>query len=117
MAVPADLLTLTEDNKRAVGKFLHATPEDDPEKWRLASPANHVRRDGPPVLLLHGADDDSVPTSQSTDFAQRYRQVGARVETYILPGAPHAFWNYYPWFTDAMERAARFFLQLNKKQR
>lgn len=117
MAVPADLLTLTENNKVAVAKFLHVMPEQDEEKWRLASPLYHIRSDGPPVLLLHGADDDSVPISQATDFAQRYRDAGARADVYILDGAPHAFWNYYPWFTDAMGRAAHFFLQLenNKK--
>ena len=117
MAVPADLLTLTDANKSTVGKFLHAMPEEDREKWRWASPVNHIRRDGPPVLLLHGADDDSVPPSQSMDFARQYRQAGASAEVYILDGAPHAFWNYYPWFSDAMERAASFFLQLARRQK
>ena len=117
MAVPADLLTLSEANKLAVAKFLHAMPEEDNEKWRRASPANHIRRDGPPVLLLHGAEDDSVPPSQSIDFAQQYRQAGASAEVYILDGAPHAFWNYHPWFSDAMERAANFFLQLAERQK
>lgn len=117
MAVPADLLTLTDNNKRAVEKFLHAMPEQDNEKWRWASPVNHIRRDGPPVLLIHGADDDSVPLSQSIDFAHRYRQAGASAEVHILDGAPHAFWNYYPWFNDAMERAANFFLQLAKREK
>lgn len=116
MAVPADLLTLTDANKSTVGKFLHAMPEEDSEKWRWASPVNHIRRDGPPVLLLHGAEDHSVSPSQSIDFARQYRQAGASAEVYILDGAPHAFWNYYPWFSDAMERAASFFLQLAKRQ-
>jgi len=116
MAVPANLLTLSDGNKRTVGKFLHATPEQDNEKWQWASPMSHIRSDGPPVLLLHGADDDSVPLSQSMDFAQRYRQAGASAELYILNGAPHAFWNYYPWFNDAMDRAADFFLHLAKKR-
>jgi acetyl esterase/lipase len=116
MAVPADLLTLTADNKLTVGKFLHATPEQDNEKWQWASPVNHIRSDGPPVLLLHGADDDSVPPSQSIAFAQRYREAGASAEVHILDDAPHAFWNYYPWFNDAMERAANFFLNLQKER-
>ena len=115
MAVPADLLSLSDANKLTVGTFLHATPEQDDEKWRWASPVNHIRGDGPPVLLLHGADDDSVPPSQSIDFAERYRRAGTSAEAYILDGAPHAFWNYYPWFTDAMERAASFFRQLTKR--
>ena len=117
MAVPANLLTLSDGNKLTVGEFLHATPDQDSEKWRWASPVTHIRNDGPPVLLLHGADDDSVPPSQSLDFARRYRQAGANAEVYMLDGAPHAFWNYYPWFSDAMERAAKFLLQLAKPQK
>ena len=112
MATPADLLSLSDNNKRTVGIFLHATPEEDNAKWRWASPVNHITRAGPPVLLLHGATDDSVPTSQSVDFARRYREAGASAEIYILPGAPHAFWNYRPWFGEAVERAANFFLRM-----
>src|SRR5262252_1200110 len=109
MAVPADLLALSETNKQTVGKFLHAMPEEDPVKWQLASPINHIRSGGPPVLLLHGENDDSVPTNQSIDFAQRYRREGNTAELEIIPGAPHDFWNYYPWFNDAMTRSAMFF--------
>jgi len=115
MATPADLLTLSPDNQQTVAKFLHATASEDRRKWQWASPINHVARNGPPVLLLHGADDESVPTSQSTDFARRYREVGARVELHILPGAPHAFWNYRPWFSDAMDRAASFLLRMRSR--
>jgi acetyl esterase/lipase len=116
MATPADLLSLSANNKRTVGTFLHATPEEDNQKWRWASPVNHITRGGPPVLLLHGAEDDSVPSSQSVDFVCRYRQAGASAELHILPGAPHAFWNYRPWFSEAMERAATFFLRIAKQK-
>jgi acetyl esterase/lipase len=114
MAVPADLLALSADNKLIVGDFLHTTPEQGNQTWRWASPVNHIRPDGPPVLLLHGADDDSVPPKQSTDFADLYRQAGASAEIHILDGAPHAFWNYHPWFDNAMEFAGDFFLTLKR---
>jgi acetyl esterase/lipase len=114
MATPADLLSLSANNKQTVGTFLGVTPEQDREKWRWASPVNHVTAGGPPVLLLHGTADDSVPSSQSVDFARRYREAGGSAEVRLLPGAPHAFWNYRPWFSDAMERAASFFLQVTK---
>jgi pectinesterase len=117
MAVPANLLTLSDGNKLTVGKFLHATPEQDSKKWERASPVNRIRGDGPPVLLLHGADDDSVPPSQSMDFAQLYREAGTSAEVYILNGAPHAFWNYHPWFDDTMDRAAGFFLHLAERKK
>lgn len=117
MATPADLLSLSANNKRTVGTFLHATPEEDNEKWRWASPVNHITRGGPPVLLLHGADDDSVPPGQSVDFVRRYREAGASAEIHILPGAPHAFWNYQPWFSEATDRAANFLLRVAKQKK
>lgn len=116
MATPADLLSLSANNKRTVGTFLHVTPEQDEEKWRWASPVNHITAGGPPVLLLHGTADDSVPTSQSVDFARRYRDAGASAEVGLLPGAPHAFWNYRPWFSKAMDRAATFFQRVAKQR-
>jgi acetyl esterase/lipase len=116
MATPADLLSLNANNKLTVGTFLHATPEEDEKRWRWASPLNHITSQGPRVLLLHGAKDDSVPTSQSTDFAQFYRKAGGTVELYILPGAPHAFWNYHPWFEDTIERVANFLLEAHQKK-
>jgi len=114
MATPADLLALPDDNKPTVAKFLHATPEEDRAKWQFASPVNHVNPKAPPVLLLHGASDDSVPVSQSTNFAKLYRAAGNSAEVLILPAAPHAFWNYRPWLQEAMDRAAPFFVQSAK---
>jgi acetyl esterase/lipase len=108
MATPADLLALGKDNTSAVAKFLHATPEEDRAKWQFASPVNHITSKGPRVLLLQGASDDSVPVSQSVDFARHYRAAGNTAEVRILPAAPHAFWNYRPWFQEAMDRAATF---------
>ena len=114
MATPTDLLALSKENQQTVAKFLHASAQEDRAKWLFASPMHHVaenERAGPEVLLLHGAKDESVPTTQSTEFARRYHHAGGRVELQILPDAPHAFWNYRPWFSEAMDRAASFLLQ------
>jgi acetyl esterase/lipase len=116
MAVPADLLALSSENQLVVGEFLSASPETNESLWRFASPVSHIGISGPPVLLLHGANDDSVPISQSINFAERYREVGGRVEVRILKGAPHAFWNYHPWFDEAMQLAASFLLDLKNRQ-
>jgi len=29
----------------------------------------------------------------------------------LVPDAPHAFWNYDPWFDGVMDRAARFIVE------
>ncbi len=56
------------------------------------SPADHVHRDAPPVLLLHGAQDTFVPAAGARELASRLRAVSRRPAVYVeLPGAQHSF--------------------------
>lgn len=83
MATPTDLMALKPDNQESVAKFLHASAQEDRNKWEFASPIHHVvqnESDRPEVLLLHGAADDSVDANQSSEFARRYR--ASRVGNY-----------------------------------
>ncbi len=56
-----------------------------------ASPFTHVRADGPPMLLIHGAADTLVPPSHSERLAAALREAGARVALEIVPGGEHCF--------------------------
>jgi acetyl esterase/lipase len=58
---------------------------------REASPVAHASAAAPPVLLMHGADDDLVPPTQSVRLAGALRAAGAAVELELVPGATH-FW-------------------------
>ena len=44
---------------------------------------------GVPQLLVHGADDDTVPASMSVAYAEHARAAGDTVDTAILPGVGH----------------------------
>lgn len=110
MAAPTDPRRLDAGGRRTVGRFLRATPSQDPERWAQASPVSHLDAGDPPVLLLHSRADEAVLPEQSTQFAALYRAGGARAEVLLIPHAPHAFWNYAPWFAQSMDRAAAFFL-------
>lgn len=48
-----------------VPKLLGAAVEQSPHKARLASPISYVSAASPPVLILHGSRDESVPPAQS----------------------------------------------------
>lgn len=61
------------------------------EQLAAASPASHVSKRAPPVLLVHGLDDTNVPSRQSAEFAQRLRDAGNAPELMLLPGAAHGF--------------------------
>lgn len=112
MAPPADLSRLDAGGQRTVARFLHATLAQNPKLWARASPVNHVSAGGPPVLLMHSNTDEAVLPEQSSRFAELYHKAGAKAELVFIDQAHHAFWNYKPWFNEAMERAAAFFLRV-----
>jgi arylsulfatase A len=112
MATPADLSRLDSGGQRTVARFLNATLAQKPKLWARASPISHVSAGGPPVLLLHSNTDEAVLPEQSSRFAEQYRKAGGKAELIFIENAHHAFWNYNPWFGDAMDRAAALFLRV-----
>ncbi len=64
------------------------------ENFPAASPITYIRGGAaahPPVIrLIHGALDETVPVSMSTDFAERLEAAGLPVELTIYPESDHA---------------------------
>ena len=56
---------------------------------RDASPVAHVTPDDPPVLLIHGDQDDVVPYELSVEFAKKLSQAGVPSKLIRVPGARH----------------------------
>jgi len=53
------------DRNISAENFFGATPEQAPEAYRAASPIFHLHDDVPPILMIHDAEDEIVPVSQS----------------------------------------------------
>ena len=51
----------------------------------------HVRKGKPPVLILHGTKDATVPVEQSQRMAEALTQAGVEHELILVEGAPHSF--------------------------
>lgn len=73
-------------------KLLGAPAWSVPGLARQASPVAHASAGAPPVLLMHGAEDDMVPPAQSARLAEALHAAGATVELELVPGATH-LWN------------------------
>jgi acetyl esterase/lipase len=56
---------------------------------RALSPVNRVKAGMPPVLLIHGDADKTVPIQQSINFQRRIRAAGGTCDLFTLAGAPH----------------------------
>lgn len=63
---------------------------DDDRARHDSQPVNFVDGDEPPLLLLHGADDDEVAPRNAEILADRARSAGDTVELKLYPGVGHA---------------------------
>ena len=90
-------------NRQGVGhpymlpKFLEpwvmkAFIDEEPEKFRAASPIDQVGADAPPFFVLHGDKDTLAPVEDARLFVERLRDVSPEPVIYAeLEGAHHAF--------------------------
>jgi len=73
------------------GSLVGGSLAEAPELWREASPVRHVRAGGPPLLLIHGTEDDAVDPGQTAELAAELAAAGAPHEVHIVQGAGHSF--------------------------
>ena len=84
------------DDSSAESVFLGAPVYRSSALCRMAAPVTYANPDVPPVLIVHGAEDRTVPVAQSRRFAGALKESGAGdVELHILPDFPHhsRVWN------------------------
>jgi len=87
------LLTDTSPGSRLEKLFgLRALDDAGRELIRRYSPIHHVTKDMPPLLLIHGTNEQLW--AQGTAMRDRLREVGARHELFALEGAPHGMENW-----------------------
>jgi acetyl esterase/lipase len=66
--------------------------DQEPEKFRRASPMDRVRADAPPFLIVHGDRDTLAPVEDARLFSQLLREASNAPVVYVeLRGAQHAF--------------------------
>jgi acetyl esterase/lipase len=90
LAGVADLVAAARDRlgDGAAQALLGGEPDSYPERYAAASPAELLPL-GVPQLLVHGARDEIVPLTQSTDHAARALAAGDVVDLVTLPNDDH----------------------------
>lgn len=73
----------------ALELLLGSQPTNSPALARLASPVFHVDKNDPPLLLLHGDQDQQMPVNQALELTGAYQKAGAPVQLEIVHGAAH----------------------------
>ncbi|MEX2115010.1 MAG: alpha/beta hydrolase [Pirellulales bacterium] len=59
---------------------------------RSISPIDQVTTDDPPLLLIHGDKDKTVPIQQSEVMRDRYQSAGLPIEFIVQPNGGHSWW-------------------------
>lgn len=103
---PTDLVTLAKTSQH-VPVWLRDQVRGTPfEQILMAglqqlSPLNHIGRDMPPFLLIHGTRDTLVPFQQSETFCAKAKAAGGSCELYPVANAGHGIrW----WDNTAYQR-------------
>lgn len=71
--------------------FLGGAYEEKKDVWVRASPVTHASKDDPPVLMIHGARDDTVPLDQSKRMLAALEEAGGEARLIVVKGAGHGF--------------------------
>ena len=72
----------------AVEEFLRRSPDNGPERYAAASPAELLPL-GVPQLVIHGVADDAVPVEMSRSYVESARAAGDIVTYHELAGVGH----------------------------
>lgn len=103
MCGPSDFLLRLKNNPKAVNPpdspvamLLGGPASEKQDIARLASPAQHVTKDDPPLLIFHGTKDPLVNPNQSGHLRDLYRKEDLEVTLELIPEGGHVpkeFWD------------------------
>ncbi|MBS0262926.1 MAG: alpha/beta hydrolase [Planctomycetes bacterium] len=82
------------------------------EQLKSISPIYFVQKDSPPLLLIHGDRDTTVPLQQSEILKNKYADLKLPVKLVVHPGGGHSSWpgimeNYpavWGWFDQHLQK-------------
>lgn len=60
------------------------------DRFRYSQPVFYVDGNNPPLLLMHGRNDETIPVSNTESLAKRVAQNGGAVETVLYDSLSHA---------------------------
>jgi len=92
VAAPVSLTTLGPEQDRPgspASRLVGGPLPEFREAAQRASPVTYVSADDPPVLILHGASDDTVPSKQAVEFAATLKAANVDTTLVILPNVGH----------------------------
>jgi dipeptidyl aminopeptidase/acylaminoacyl peptidase len=76
----------------AAAKYLGCQPSRcDTSVMAAASPVTYIKRDSPPMLLIHGRADKTVSVEQSQEMYDGLQAAGVPAQLLLIPDVDHSF--------------------------
>lgn len=92
----------------AVKDFLGGSAGEVPEAYRMATPSSWLDGSDPPMLVLHGREDSTVPYAQAERFVAAAKAAGVAAELYTEEGVGHSWFSFPPHFAPTTQALASF---------
>ena len=87
--------------------------------YREMSPVTYLTKDSPPLLMIQGDQDTTIPVKHAYHMQQKAKEVNAPVEIVIVKNAGHnwrkAGGDIEPSYDEIVERTVEFILDLEAK--
>lgn len=85
---PCDFCTLPAE-ETTLAFWLGGPRKDFEQLYQLASPAQHITAQCPPMFFFHGADDSLVPLLSPKSMSIQLVKLGVTSELFVVPGKGH----------------------------
>lgn len=89
----ADGYKMIENGRPGMFQEIFGTITDLTKQLESISPLYHVTSDDPPLLLIHGDNDRTVPLQQSEILKAKYEEAELSVQLIVQPGGGHTYWD------------------------
>ncbi|QEG39306.1 alpha/beta hydrolase [Roseimaritima ulvae] len=90
-------------------------PSDKTARYREVSPINYLRQDSPPLLMIQGDKDTTIPVKHAYHMQHKANQLQAPVEIMIIKNAGHNWRKVdaeiQPTRNEIIQRTVDFFLE------
>jgi acetyl esterase/lipase len=92
-------------NAGRLDKIFGGHPEEVPDMYQLFSTNSYIHPGGPPVLLIQGEHDRSVPVNATRAFYSQLEEAGVPAVNVVFPLTDHGFDMLVPRVNPAFQSA------------
>ena len=103
----AELVAQQERSPSAPTRYLGGKFSERPDTWRAASALTHVGPRSAPTFFINSTAPTPILPGREA-MRDRLHAAGVASELTVVPGTPHPFWLFQPWFEPTLAAADTF---------